>query len=376
MVGGGRAIIFVDPRAEADPAGQQDNTQMYARGPNGQMDPYAAMMAPRDSNLPQLFKAWGVEYNSKQAVGDLEQALTVSMRMGAPPVRHIGILGLNGDSLNRKDVITGTLGNINMATVGSFKLAKGSTLQLEPLLTSSTQSGAIPTERFMMMSDASSLRDGFKASGQRQILAARLSGKVKSAFPDKATIKESTKPANIVLVGDTDMLADMLWVRVQNFFGQRMMQPMAANGDFVFNAIDNLAGSNDLISIRGRASFVRPFDRVEKLKASAEERFREKEKQLEEQLRATEQKLSDLSNKNDPSSAFILTPEQEAEIERFREEKLKIRKELRDVRHGLDKDIESLGRTLRIVNIGLVPLLLSILALLAVAWRRRRAQKV
>lgn len=373
IVGGGRAIIFVDPRAEADPAGQQDNMQMYARGMN---DPYQAMMAPRDSNLPQLFKAWGVEYNPREIVGDLERGLTVSMRQDAAPVRHIGILGLTDDSLNRKDVVTGTLGNINVATVGSFKLAKDSKLKLEPLLTSSTQSGFIPAERVMMMGDPSSLRDGFKPSGHHQILAGRLTGIVKSAFPDKAAIKQSAKPANIILVGDADMLADMLWIRSQNFFGQRMAQAFAANGDFVFNAIDNLAGSNDLISIRGRANFVRPFTRVEQIKIKAEDRFRAKEKELEEQLRATEQKLTDLSNKNDPSSALILTPEQEAEIERFRDEKLRIRKELREVRHGLDKDIESLGRTVRIVNIGLVPLLLSILALAAVAWRRRRAHKV
>jgi ABC-type uncharacterized transport system involved in gliding motility auxiliary subunit len=291
-------------------------------------------------------------------------------------VRHIGILGLNGESLNRKDVITGALGMINVATVGSFKLAKHSPLKMEPLLLTSTQSGTIPAERFMMLSDASSLLDGFKASGQHQVLAARLTGKVKSAFPDQAAIKESATPVNLVVVGDTDMLADMLWVRTQSFFGQRVSQAFAANGDFVLNAVDNLAGSSDLISIRGRSSFVRPFDRVEKLKAGAEERFRSKEKELEEQLRATEQKLTALSTSDDAASAFILTPEQEAEIERFREEKVRIRKELRDVRHGLDKDIESLGRTLRIINIGLAPLLLSVLALLAVAWRRRRAKQL
>jgi ABC-type uncharacterized transport system involved in gliding motility auxiliary subunit len=254
----------------------------------------------------------------------------------------------------------------------------------------------------MMMGDPSALRDDFKPSGERKVIAGRLSGKIKTAFPagppggespsadgstpaegdaakpeKSAALKESQKPVNVILIADTDVLTDMLWVRRQSFFGQSMAQAFASNGDFIMNAVDNLAGSSDLISIRGRASFVRPFTTVEEIKRKAEDRFRAKEKELEEELRTTEQKLGELqSSRKDANTAFILSPEQEEELKRFQEEKVRIRKELRDVRHGLDKDIEGLGRTIRIVNIGLVPLLLSGLALGSVAWRRRRSHTI
>jgi ABC-type uncharacterized transport system involved in gliding motility auxiliary subunit len=387
LMRGGRAIIFVDPQSMADPAGREDPQRMNN-------NPYAALTANRSSDLEPLFKAWGVEYNPKQAVGDLEHALIVTTRMGEPPVRHIGILGLDGASLNRKDVITASLSNINVATAGSFKLAKTSSLTLEPLIQTGTQAGPLPIERFM---DPTSLRDGFHPTGERLVIAGRLQGRLKSAFPNgapaqtattnsgstspaAAPLKESKQPINIVLVADTDLLTDMLWVRNQSFFGQPVAQAWASNGDFIFNAIDNLAGSNDLISIRGRASFVRPFTTVEAIKRDAEERFLAKEKELEEQLRTTEQKLSELQshrehdnrNRSDQSS-LILSPEQEREVERFQQEKLRIRKELREVRHGMDQDIERLGTVIKVINIILVPVLLSVLALVAVAWRRRRA---
>ncbi len=388
---GGHALIFVDPRAEMDPA---------AQGGMNQRDQYAAMMAPRDSSLPKLFKAWGVEFDPKQVTGDVEHALMVSVQQGMPPVRHLGFLGMDATTLNKKDVVTGSINSVNFATAGSFKLAKDSGLKLEPLIETGTQAGQIPTDRFMMMADPASLRDDFKPSGERKIIAGRLTGTIKTAFPNGAPgaettpaasggpsadqkaapaatagLKQSDKPVNVILVADTDVLSDMLWVRKQSFFGQTMSQAFASNGDFVMNAVDNLAGSSDLISIRGRASFVRPFTVVDEIKRKAEDRFRTKEKELEQELRTTEQKLGELqSSRKDANASLIMTPEQEAEVERFRQEKVRIRKELRDVRHGLDRDIDRLGRNIRIANIVLVPLLLSILAIGAVFWRRRRAR--
>jgi ABC-type uncharacterized transport system involved in gliding motility auxiliary subunit len=150
---------------------------------------------------------------------------------------------------------------------------------------------------------------------------------------------------------------------------------MASNGDLVENALDNLAGSADLISVRGRASFTRPFERVETLRRAADERFHAKEQELEAQLRETESKLTQLQGKGDKASV-ILTPEQEQEIEHFQTEKLRIRKELRGVRAGLDADIKGLGTTLKITNIIVVPAVFALLALLISVWRRRRAAPV
>jgi ABC-type uncharacterized transport system involved in gliding motility auxiliary subunit len=166
------------------------------------------------------------------------------------------------------------------------------------------------------------------------------------------------------------MLADFLWVRQQNLFGQRVAQPWANNGDLVFNAIDNLAGSDDLISVRGRAAFSRPFTRVDALRASADERFRAKEQELESELRATEDKLTQLQSRRDDKSALILTPDQEAELDRFQKEKARVRKELREVRLGLDQDITRLGSRLKVVNIIVVPVVFALIALL-IGFRRK-----
>jgi ABC-type uncharacterized transport system involved in gliding motility auxiliary subunit len=150
----------------------------------------------------------------------------------------------------------------------------------------------------------------------------------------------------------------------------------ANNGDLVLNALDNLGGSADLISVRGRASFSRPFTRVERLRHIADDQFRAKEQELEQQLRDTEEKLTALQSRRNDKSAMILTPEQEKELDNFQNEKLRIRKELRAVRAGLDKDIKALGNWLKFVNIVVVPFLFAAIALAFALWRRRQRTAV
>ena len=111
---------------------------------------------------------------------------------------------------------------------------------------------------------------------------------------------------------------------------------------------------------------------VEELQRQAENRFREQEEVLQQRLAATEQKLAELQS-SDPEQALELTAEQESALQQFLQEKLRIRKELREVRYQLNADIEALGRTLKFANIVLVPLLLTLAALALWLWRRRRA---
>lgn len=370
---GGRVLVFVDPLAEQDQTGADPG------------NPMAAMTADRSSQLGTLFRAWGVEFDPRQVIGDLDYALTVTMRQGEAPVRHLGILGLTDSAFSGKDVTTAGLSSINLATTGAVSQAKQppSKLKFEPLLQSSTQAAPVPVERFAMLFDPQTLRDGFKPTGERYTFAARLTGDVRSAFPNGAPegvtpaggeppLKASVKPLNLIVVADTDVLADYLWVRQQNFFGQRLAQAWANNGDFALNALDNLAGSTDLISVRGRAAFTRPFDRVDDLRIKAEDRFRAKEQELEAELRATEEKLTQLESGRNDQSALILTPEQQGELERFQQQKLRIRKDLRDVRLGLEQDIRRLGNTVKVLNIVIVPLIFAVLALLGAVWRKRR----
>jgi ABC-type uncharacterized transport system involved in gliding motility auxiliary subunit len=185
-------------------------------------------------------------------------------------------------------------------------------------------------------------------------------------------VAAAENPINVVVVADTDLLSDRLWVRTQNFFGQQVANAFANNGDFVVNALDNLLGSSDLIGIRGRASFSRPFVRVEALRRGAEDKFRVTEDRLKEQLRVAEQKLTELQSRRDDRNTQILSPEQEKELENFRNQRVEIRKELRQVQRNLDQDIERLGNELKAINIGAMPLAISILSLVVLLIRRQR----
>jgi ABC-type uncharacterized transport system involved in gliding motility auxiliary subunit len=369
---GGHILACVDPLAEADPTG------------NDPRNPMAAMAADKSSHLGELLTAWDVKFDATQVVADRGHALSVSMHQGEPPVEHLGVLGLDKGSFATGDVITAGLSSVNLAMAGHLEPLKAAGVKFEPLLQSSTDAALLPVERFRTLFDVSTLRDGFKPTGVRYTFAARVTGNVKSAFPEgppagvtlpagQSALKTSAHPLNLVVVADTDLLADYLWVRAQDFFGQRLVQAWASNGDLILNALDNLAGSTDLISVRGRATFTRPFERVEKLRRAADDRFRDKEHELEQQLQATEQKLTALQSKGGGGKQnAIVTPEEQQEIEHFGQEKLRIRKELRAVRAGLDQDIRRLGIEIKIVDIVAIPALFALLALGFGYWRRRR----
>ena len=401
VIRGGHALIFVDPDAESDQAG-------------GMM----AMGGDNSSTLPDLFKAWGVEMDKSKVVADAGLALSVGSPSGRA-VRHLGILGLNDSSFNSDDVITSTLRSINMATSGSIHQIENASTDMEVLLHSSKKAMLMDASEFTMLFDPSSLYRHFKSSNQQYALAARVTGMTKSAFPegrppleespkaaelkgdsndlleeealvseeeeeeeelqtvkDKAKldsnsvqkkelpshINESLKPINVIIVADTDVLTDRLWVQKSQFFGQELIQPFANNGDLLINMTDNLLGNADLISIRSRGEFSRPFDKVNELERQAEASFYQKEEELKQQLEDTDSKLRQLQTKKDGEDLLVLSPEQEAEVERFMQEKLKIRKQLRDVQHQLSKDIEALGTQLKAINILGMPILITLVA--------------
>jgi ABC-type uncharacterized transport system involved in gliding motility auxiliary subunit len=366
---GGKLIAFMDPSSEQDNAGS---------GPMPGMGGDS-----RASTLGPLLKAWGVDFDSSKVVGDQGLALTVAMRAGQAPSRHLGVLSLPRASMNAKDVVTAKLDSINVMTVGALKPLPEAKTHFEPLLTSSNNAALLDAGKFASLADPQSLLDGFAASGENYAISARVSGKFTSAFPDgppadagpangSTHLKDSTSDANVVLVADTDLLADMMWLRVQNVFGQRYAVAWANNGDFIANVLDNLAGSSDLISVRGRQSFFRPFTRVDSLRQRADQQLRVKEQELNQELQQTESKLVQLQATRQDQASLSLTPEQEQELKRFQQERGRVRKELRDVRRSLNVGIESLGKWLKAINIGMIPLLLSITAIIIAVRRRRR----
>jgi ABC-type uncharacterized transport system involved in gliding motility auxiliary subunit len=358
VVEGGRLLLFVDPYSESDP------------GP----DPAAAMTMDRTSSLDPLFGAWGVEFATDTFVADLGQALQVAFQAGQRPVRHPAIIGVTTENMNRDDVVTGELSAINLASPGHLALSKDSPLELEPLLMSSANAGLVDAERLRFLEDPGELMAEVAVTGERYVLAARLSGEVTSAFEPDNGHSPASGLLNAIVVADTDLLADRYWVQRQRFFGTSILDPFAGNGDFVINAIDNLLGNADLISVRSRATGNRPFTLVESLRREAERNLLATEQRLEAELAETERRLTELQQARGDTDLSVLTPEQEAELDRFMEQRIEIRRQLRQVRRDLDRDIQALGTRVKAVNIALMPALVTVLALF-MAWRRRRSAK-
>lgn len=347
---GGKLIVFIDPLAEA----------------GSPPLPYA----PNDA-MRKLLTGWGVNFDNA-VVGDVAKALAVSLPDGRP-VRHIAINAFDAENISRDDVITAGLEQLNFATAGSLKKADGSTLDWQPLVQSSNVAGKVSAMQFQMMQNPEELLKDFTPTGERYTLAARLSGKLKSAFDQKGEghIGE-TEQANLLVIADTDVLTDRLWVRTQDMLGQTIVTPWSDNGALVGNAIDTFSGSSALISVRSRGRFQRSFDVVDAIRRDADARLRDHERELNARLEQTESKLAQLQQQKQEGGKLTLSPEQAQAIEQFMQEKVSIRKQLRDVRHQLDKDIEALGSVLKAINIALVPLLIVVVALV-VGLRRRAA---
>lgn len=360
---GGHAVIFADPWAELDPGDPSD--------------PMAAQMGgggSRASDLGRLLGAWGVTLDTATVVGDDRYALSVGRPDGSGAVRHLGIIGVTKDGMSQDDVVTSGLDVLHFAFTGHITRGKEAPAELTPLVSSSDQAALIPTARLALASDPDLLRQDFQPTGEHYVLAARIGGSVPSAFPADGRpnhVAKSAAPINVVLVADTDLLADRLWAQAQEFLGQRITQAFANNGDLAVNALDNLLGSSDLISIRSRATFQRPFTRVQDLRRAAEARFRTAEERLQAELGETEARLGELQASRPDQGTEILTPQQEAEIQRFQARRLELRKELRQVQRDLDRDIERLGTWLKVLNVALVPLVISVASIGLVMVRRR-----
>jgi ABC-type uncharacterized transport system involved in gliding motility auxiliary subunit len=385
LLGGGRALIFVDPLAEIASA----------------MPDPTGLGGASSSNLERLFAAWGLEYNPASVVMDARYALSIDTGTGLRPLRHVGLIGLERDVMSQEDLATAGLETVNIGTAGSISVADGAALTLTPLLTSSAEAALGDTARFQFLADPEELLDGFVPTGQQYVIAARLGGTLKSAFPNgppadpasdsepdtPASADESATPAapsgshlastdapNVIVVADVDVLSDRLWVQVRrSLFGQQVATAFASNGDLVTNMLANLSGSADLIGLKSRATFSRPFDRVEALRRDADARFRETEQRLQAELAETEARLGELQSAREDTSSLLMSPEQQAEVERFQQEQLRIRRELREVQRELDSSIEGLGVALKIVNIVAVPVALLAFGLVVFALKRRRS---
>ncbi|MCY3955430.1 MAG: Gldg family protein [Nitrospira sp.] len=386
---GGRTVVFVDPHSEAD------RVLPNAQNPMG-------MQGPRSSDLDRVFDAWGIELVEERVVADLPLAKRVNfqkqdrMAVADYPVW----IDLTPRQLNAEDVVTAKLPNLTMASAGLLRKKEDSATEWTPLVQTDDQAMQIDAARLQFMPDVEGILRDYQPGNETLVLAARLTGKVKTAFPDgrppaeetdepkepetakndkqteqRSHVAESAEPINVIVVADTDMLQDRFWVQSQNFLGQRIGIPTAANNDFVTNALDNLTGSHDLISVRNRGNFARPFTLVRAIQQEAEARYRQKEQALQQRLKDTERKIQDLQRRKEDQTTIILSPEQQAALEGFRQDLVATRKALRNVQHELQKNIDSLEALVKFLNIGLMPLVIAVGSVVLGAWNMRRRQR-
>ena len=346
VMSGGKLIVFVDPLAE-----------MAAPGPPGMSIPSGS-----SSELNRLTSNWGVTLRGGEVLGDSEAALMVGGADGAP-VRHLGILGFTSQYFSGEDIVTAGLEAINFSTAGILDVDEVDGIDAKSLIASSSAAGSLDAIQFQFLNDPAELQQGFQFTGENHAVAVRLSGKSPSSFPEmsvRETHIAETDQLNVVIVADTDVLSDRLWVQVQNFFGQQVASAFADNGSFVANLVENMSGSSALIEVRSRGQFSRPFVVVEELRRLAEAKYLKNAEDLQARLAETDRQLSELELARVEDGLLTLSPEQEATLVNFQEEKLRIRKALREVRHRLDQDIEQLGGKLKFINILLMPLLLTL----------------
>lgn len=367
LLRGGKAVLFVDALAEGD---------------QSRPDPEQPHVLPDlDSDLKWLLDGWGIEVPEGKVAGDMNSAMRVQAQGERGPMEtyYLPWLQLSGPAFSSDDFVTSQLELVHMGTSGVIDRRADSPLVVSPLIQTSTQSMRIERDLILFQRDPQQMLRNFRPDNKVQVLAARLKGKVGTAFPDgpattgggKAEEQVREGEINAILVADTDILNDLFWVRTQNYYGMEMPQAIANNADFVVNAIDNLSGSTDLISLRSRSASVRPFEVVEHIRREAETQFREQEQALQAKLEETEKKILELQQESGDGGA-ILGPEQTQAIDNFRTEQVKTRKELRAVQHELQKNIERLGALLKFINIGLVPLFITLLAVGAGLYRSRR----
>lgn len=356
---GGRVLAFLDPDAEQQPT----------------EDPFGgAVPGSRRSNLEPLLSAWGLEFSADRIAADPAFAQPVKTHEGGPEQPLVTLLGLDSRGLSATDIVTAGLERVNLSSAGVLRPRPGASTRFEPLLSTTAGGGefdaaVLGTVNAMPVQ----LLQDFRPEGIR-VLAARLSGPVASAFPERAgqgRLQYSTTDLNAIVVADSDLLADAFWVHAPRGPGG-FAEPFANNADFVYNAVENLSGDPGLIALRTRSVASRPFHAVEALRRNAEQQFLAKEQELRRQLGDLDRQLRALQQGAEATGSPALGPAQQRELLGFQQQKAELRIRLRQVQHQLMADIERLEARLKLINIVLVPALVAAAFLLLGLWRLRR----
>jgi len=384
LLGGKPVFIAVDPSSEYFKRQGGQNAMMGGPQPNV------------SSDLPVLLSAYGVGYDPSKVVGDLENAAQVQATRGTV-VSYPIWLKLRQENFNAKAMATAQLSSAVFIETGSLTAKPGTGLTFTSLVETSAQSGEIPTSS-LQFAQPDEISRQITASGKKTI-AALVTGKFKTAFPqgspteDKPpeekpadgekkaaeaakpalpeSLKESKTSSTLIVVADTDWLFDDYSVQKINYFGQSAAEPINDNLAFAANSLDFLGGSQDLISIRGKGSSLRPFDVVHNMEVEANRKYEQKLTGLEARLTEVQSKLSELQGKKTEGNRIVASPEVAKAIEDFQKQQAGLRGERREIRKALREDTERLENRLLIVNLFSTPLLVGVFGLWFYRSRRK-----
>jgi len=372
LLRGGKMVALLDPFSFVD----------------FQMSGQAGMMGGEgfSASLDKLLKAWGINFTSNQVVADPAFATKIQRESNVVQ-SDPSVLSLTADAINRSDPLGAASTDVLFPFAGAFLGTPAAGLKEEVLISSSEQSSLIDAVTVQMGSDA--VRKALKPAHTRYPLAVRLTGKFKTAFPNgkpaaspaespnpSATptpapsasstavpLKEATNEGVVVLIGDADFAFDTIAGNEQQVLNQTVFSPTNGNLNFIESSVEMLAGDSNLMSIRSRTSANRPFLVVNQMEAAAEQRYQSKIDELENSIAQTKQKLAALQSTNPSDQRTVLSPQQQAEIKKFRENEAKSDKELKQVRKDLRQEIDSLQNTLKWINIAAVPFLITLAGL-------------
>ncbi len=376
---GGNLIAFVDPFSAWD----EQNKLPQAPG--------QPQFAQNSSSLDKLFDAWGIGFATDKVVADMNYAFEQRQRSGAstlmPPV-----LDLDRRALNADQIITGGLDRMFIAYAGAFTG--------DPINENVTKTVLINSSSETQLVDSFKVRFGgptgitkdFESDDTEYALAVRLIGKFKTAFPDGPpsddasdvsedgektddSLKEAEETSAVILIGDTDMIFDDFWLRKVNFFGQTVMSLLSDNNNLLQNAVEQLSGDTNLISIRSRTITHRPFEKVRAKQREAEEEYKAEIAGLEEELEKTRTEIRKLQQRpeDDQDQRIVRSREQEEALKKWQGKQVKFRKNLKELRKNLRRDIDKIETTAQWCNIALIPALVCLTGIGLGFSRRRRA---
>jgi ABC-type uncharacterized transport system involved in gliding motility auxiliary subunit len=374
---GGKLIAFLDAQSLVDSRGQ---------------NPMMGAMPGGGSSLDKLLKAWGLQFDTTKVVADRNFKMVLGEEGDTSQQKPVW-LALTPEGINSNDITTAELDNIWMFAAGAFAGTPAQGLKETVLLKSTTDSQLV--EGMLGNFSGESILKDFKPSGTEYALAVRLTGKFKTAFPEgkppekkdetgqkpqsnadvkkiEAALKETTRDNTVVLIGDADMIYDGYALEKQRSILGTRVTPLNANLNFAQNLIEQLAGDENLIGVRSRAALNRPFTRLRDMQAAAEARLLVKIKDLEDSRDQAGRRLGELQQQKNQNQRYILSPEQQTEIENLRKKESEFNRELRQANKDLRRDVVALERRIEWLNIAAVPLGVCVAGLGLAIYKRKR----